>query len=226
MMSARSLNFDCRPFNDLADIIVDNLQSPDLLTLEEVQDNNGAVDNGETGADLTLQQLVDAIAAAGGPSYTWQQIDPRNDQEGGEPGGNIRVAFLIQEGTPLSFVERDPGTSSEDTNVVDGATGPELTHSPGRVDPATPPGRRHGSRWPASSPSAARRSSWSPTTGAARAETSRCSVPSSRPSRFRRPSGSSRPRSSTTSSTRSTPRTPVPTSSCWVTSTTSSTPTA
>ena len=122
-------------FNDLADIIVDNLKSPDLLALEEVQDNNGAVDTGETAADLTLQQLVDAISASGGPSYTWEQIDPRNDQEGGEPGGNIRVAFLIQEGTPLSFVERDRGTSDEDTDVVDGATGPELTHSPGRVEP-------------------------------------------------------------------------------------------
>ena len=122
-------------FNDLAKIIVDNLASPDLLALEEVQDNNGAVDNGETAADVTLQQLVDAISAAGGPAYTWQQIDPRNDQEGGEPGGNIRVAFLIQEGTPLSFVQRDPGTSAQDTDVTMGATGPELTHSPGRVDP-------------------------------------------------------------------------------------------
>jgi uncharacterized protein len=122
-------------FDALAEIIVDNLKSPDLLALEEVQDNNGAVDTGETAADLTLQQLVDAISASGGPSYTWEQIDPRNDEEGGEPGGNIRVAFLIQEGTPLSFVERDRGASDEDTDVVDGATGPELTHSPGRVEP-------------------------------------------------------------------------------------------
>ncbi|HEY7042842.1 MAG TPA: lamin tail domain-containing protein [Nocardioidaceae bacterium] len=122
-------------FDDLAEIIVHNLAAPDLLALEEVQDNDGPTDSGTTDADLTLQQLVDAISAAGGPAYTWEQINPRNDQEGGEPGGNIRVAFLIQQGTPLSFVERDPGTSSEDTDVTAGPDGAELTHSPGRVDP-------------------------------------------------------------------------------------------
>jgi uncharacterized protein len=125
-------------FDDLADIIVDHLQAPDLLALEEVQDNNGATDNGVVDADITLQKLVDAITAAGGPSYTWQQINPVNDAEGGEPGGNIRVAFLIQQGTPLSFVERDRGDSTTATHVelIDGQAA--LTHSPGRVDPANP----------------------------------------------------------------------------------------
>ena len=124
-------------FDQLAQIIVHNLQAPDLVGLEEVQDNNGATDDGTTAADQTLGKLVSAIADAGGPAYSWQQIDPVNDQEGGEPGGNIRVAFLIQDGTPLSFVERDPGTSTQDTDVVTAPDGTaELTHSPGRVDPS------------------------------------------------------------------------------------------
>jgi hypothetical protein len=113
------------------------LKAPDLVALEEVQDNNGATDNGVTAADQTISQLIDAIADAGGPAYGYRQIDPVNDAEGGEPGGNIRVAFLIQDGTPLSFVDRDPGTSTEDTDVTQAADGSaELTHSPGRVDPA------------------------------------------------------------------------------------------
>ncbi len=125
-------------FNDLAHIIVANLEAPDLVALEEVQDNNGATDNGTTAADQTLNQLTAAISAQGGPSYSYQQIDPVNDAEGGEPGGNIRVAFLIQDGTPLSFVERDPGTSTQDTDVVAAPDGSaRLTHSPGRVDPAS-----------------------------------------------------------------------------------------
>ncbi len=123
-------------FDDLAHIIVANLKAPDLVALEEVQDNNGATDNGTTAADQTLSQLIAAIAAQGGPSYSYRQIDPVNDAEGGEPGGNIRVAFLIQDGTPLSFVEHDPGTSTQDTDVVTASDGsPQLTHSPGRVDP-------------------------------------------------------------------------------------------
>ena len=32
--------------------------------------------------------------AAGGPQYDSREIDPVNDQDGGEPGGNIRVVFL------------------------------------------------------------------------------------------------------------------------------------
>ncbi len=125
-------------FEELAEIIVDNMASPDLVTLEEVQDNNGATNNGVTAADQTLQELVDAIEDVGGPSYTFEQIDPVNNEEGGEPGGNIRVAFLIQEDTPLSFVERDPGNSTTDTDVttIDGQAA--LTHSPGRVDPSSP----------------------------------------------------------------------------------------
>ena len=124
-------------FDDLAAIIVDNLQAPDLLALEEVQDNTGRTDDHTVAANQTLEKLIAAIAAAGGPAYDYRQIDPVDDAEGGEPGGNIRVAFLIQDGTPLSFVDRDPGTSTTDTDVVLGTDGtPELTHSPGRVAPA------------------------------------------------------------------------------------------
>lgn len=81
-------------FAALAQAIAGNLRSPDILTLEEVQDNNGPTNNGVVDASQTLQLLVDAIVAAGGPRYAWQQIDPVNGQDGGEPGGNIRVAFL------------------------------------------------------------------------------------------------------------------------------------
>ncbi|MGH3447665.1 MAG: lamin tail domain-containing protein, partial [Nocardioidaceae bacterium] len=125
-------------FDTLAQMLVDNLKSPQLVALEEIQDNDGATDSGTVAANVTLQKLVDAISAAGGPTYTWQQINPVNDQEGGEPGGNIRVAFLIRQGTPLAFVERNPGDSTTDTDVetVDGK--PALTHSPGRVDPTNP----------------------------------------------------------------------------------------
>ncbi|MEJ7743225.1 MAG: hypothetical protein WKF73_12110 [Nocardioidaceae bacterium] len=83
-------------FEDLASIIVDNLASPDLVALEEVQDNDGATNSSVVAANQTLQQLVDAIATVGGPTYTWQQIDPVEDAEGGEPGGNIRVVFLVR----------------------------------------------------------------------------------------------------------------------------------
>ncbi|MGA7934700.1 MAG: esterase-like activity of phytase family protein, partial [Kovacikia sp.] len=91
-------------FNALASAIVTNLKSPDIISLEEVQDNNGPTNNGVVDASLTYQTLINAIAAAGGPTYQYRQIDPVNNQDGGEPGGNIRVGFLFNPNR-VSFVE-------------------------------------------------------------------------------------------------------------------------
>ncbi|MBH9575827.1 endonuclease/exonuclease/phosphatase family protein [Inhella proteolytica] len=91
-------------FNALAQAIVGNLHAPEILNLEEVQDNNGPTNNGVVDATQTLQALVNAIQAAGGPRYEWRQIDPVNNQDGGEPGGNIRTVFLFDPAR-VSFVE-------------------------------------------------------------------------------------------------------------------------
>jgi predicted extracellular nuclease len=82
----------------LAEQIVNNLGSPDVIALQEIQDNNGTdggAGNLETDATETLQAFVDAIASAGGPSYAFFDVapDPPNSS-GGAPGGNIRNAFL------------------------------------------------------------------------------------------------------------------------------------
>ncbi|MDE8652113.1 choice-of-anchor I family protein [Novosphingobium album (ex Liu et al. 2023)] len=82
-------------FELIAEQIVNNLQAPDIIALQEIQDNSGAANDHTVSASVTLQMLVDAIAAAGGPTYTW--VDNPfivDNQVGGEPGGNIRVAYL------------------------------------------------------------------------------------------------------------------------------------
>ncbi|MEO1591297.1 MAG: choice-of-anchor I family protein, partial [Cyanobacteria bacterium J06632_22] len=80
----------------LAAQIVNNLGSPDIVALQEIQDNDGATgtDSTVTDASETLQDLVDAIATAGGPNYAFFDIAPEDDTQGGIPGGNIRNAFL------------------------------------------------------------------------------------------------------------------------------------
>ena len=125
-------------FDELAELIVDNLKSPDIVALEEIQDNNGPVNDSVTDASLTLTTLIAAIQAAGGPVYDFRQIDPVDDQDGGEPGGNIRVGFIFRTDRGLSFVDRPGGTSTGATGVVAGPNGPELTFSPGRIDPTNP----------------------------------------------------------------------------------------
>jgi predicted extracellular nuclease len=125
-------------FDTLADEIVDNLQSPDLIALEEIQDNNGAVDDGVVNATLTLDRLKAAVVDAGGPAYEWRQIDPVDDQDGGEPGGNIRVGFFFRTDRGLRFVDVPGGDATTPTQVVRQGSRAHLTLSPGRVDPLNP----------------------------------------------------------------------------------------
>ncbi|MFF9621020.1 endonuclease/exonuclease/phosphatase family protein [Streptomyces griseosporeus] len=115
--------------------IVHNLQSPDIVSLEEIQDNNGATDDGTTAADVTVTKLIDAIVAAGGPRYDWRSIDPANDTDGGEPGGNIRQVFLFNP-QRVSFTDRPGGDATTAVGVTRAYGKARLTVSPGRIDPA------------------------------------------------------------------------------------------
>ena len=85
-------------FAAIADQIVHRLHAPDVLALQEVQDNSGAANDGTTSADQTAQTLMAAIAAAGGPRYAYADVAPPDGADGGQPGGNIRVAYLYQPG--------------------------------------------------------------------------------------------------------------------------------
>jgi uncharacterized protein len=122
----------------LARIVVDNLRSPDVIGIEEMQDNTGTVDDGTTDATLSWQAFVDAIVAAGGPRYEFRQINPENNQDGGQPGGNIRVGFLFRTDRGLRFVDRPGGDARTPTEVRRDGGRARLTLSPGRVDPLNP----------------------------------------------------------------------------------------
>ncbi len=123
-------------FDELAHGIVHNLRSPDIVTLEEIQDDNGptGVDDGVVSARETLTRFTDAIEAAGGPRYEWRQIDPVDGADGGQPGGNIRVGFLFDP-RRVSFVDRPGGDATTPVAVERDRGGAALSVSPGRIDP-------------------------------------------------------------------------------------------
>ncbi|OEJ27468.1 endonuclease/exonuclease/phosphatase [Streptomyces agglomeratus] len=122
-------------FDALAAAVVDNLASPDILALEEIQDDNGAKNDGTVSAEETLKKFTAAIAAAGGPSYAWRTVDPVNNKDGGEPGGNIRQVFLFNP-ERVAFTDRGAGDATTATAVVQEKGRAALTLSPGRIDPA------------------------------------------------------------------------------------------
>jgi predicted extracellular nuclease len=79
--------------------VVDRLRSPDIIALQEIQDNNGeqgGAANPETDASQTLAALAAAITAAGGPAYAFADVPPAPNSSGGVPGGNIRPSFLYR----------------------------------------------------------------------------------------------------------------------------------
>jgi predicted extracellular nuclease len=122
-------------FAALAALIVNNMRAPDLIAIEEIQDNDGRTSAAPTDASATWAQLIAAIQAAGGPTYDYRQIDPLSNQDGGEPNGNIRVGFLFRTDRGLSFVDRPGGTAVNATHENAAQPGAQLTLSPGRVDP-------------------------------------------------------------------------------------------
>ena len=130
-LSARSPD---EKYQRLAAIIAGNLGSPDILAVQEVQDDSGPKDDGTVSADETFRRLVDAIEAEGGVRYAARLFDPVDKADGGQPGANIRTAFLYNPES-VEFVDRIGCGDGMRADVVDG---PSLNCSPGLVDPGNP----------------------------------------------------------------------------------------
>ncbi|KAI2624683.1 DNase I-like protein [Hypomontagnella submonticulosa] len=114
--------------------IVDYMRTPDLLAVQEIQDDNGETNDGTVVSDATLTALATAIRtlSKNTTSYNYTYISPIDGKSGGAPGGNIRVAYLYK---PSVLRLRDPNPGNATTaNAV--LPGPELKYNPGLIDPA------------------------------------------------------------------------------------------
>jgi len=118
--------------NKIGKIIVNNLKSPDIIGIMEVQDNDGATDSGNTDASESFKTLLDAIKRNNGPSYQYTDIAPLNNMDGGAPGANIRVGFLYQPDrvTLASGIGKGDATTAISVKA-DGS----LSVNPGRIAP-------------------------------------------------------------------------------------------
>jgi len=81
-------------FQLIATEVTQALRNPDVIGLQEIQDADGAGTGADTSGIATAQAIIDAIVAAGGPRYAYVEIAPAYGTTGGEPGGNIRNAYL------------------------------------------------------------------------------------------------------------------------------------
>jgi predicted extracellular nuclease len=95
-------------FNTLATLIVNNMKAPDLIVIEEIQDNNGT-SGGTVASNEVWDKLIQTIQTVGGVTYQYRQIDPQDGTDGGAPGGNIRQGFLFRTDRGLAFMPRSNG---------------------------------------------------------------------------------------------------------------------
>ncbi len=148
--------FNLGPQSDMARVeklgrlVVDRLRSPDILALQEVQDDSGPENDGVVSANRTLERLITSIESVGGPAYDYRQIDPVDGQEGGFPGANIRVVLLFNP-KRVKAIDRGKGGASDPAQVRIGLEDVAIDPSPGRVAPSHPAfqgieGRYGGSR--------------------------------------------------------------------------------
>ncbi|HEY7772716.1 MAG TPA: endonuclease/exonuclease/phosphatase family protein [Marinagarivorans sp.] len=81
-------------FHTLVQAIVLQANLPDVIALQEIQDNDGAEITGITSASNTYKALIELIKILAGKTYGWVDIPPEDGADGGQPGGNIRNAYL------------------------------------------------------------------------------------------------------------------------------------
>ncbi|RYP53262.1 hypothetical protein DL770_011000 [Monosporascus sp. CRB-9-2] len=120
-----------------AEHIARYLDAPDLVFLQEVQDNNGQTDDGVVSADESHKALIDAVAQLTGWRYDFIDIAPDNNKDGGAPGGNIRSSYLYNPSV-LQLKNANPGSATDAVKVQKGSkffSGPTLNFNPGRIDP-------------------------------------------------------------------------------------------
>ncbi|KAL5917740.1 hypothetical protein ACKVV1_005711 [Pyricularia oryzae] len=116
--------------------LVDALKTPDLVFLQEVQDDSCATNDGVVDATNTLEALRFAVSnlTDGKVDYSWVEVAPVDNQDGGQPGGNIRVAYLYKPSVlTLAEPTNSVGTGADANEVL---PGPTLKFNPGRIDPA------------------------------------------------------------------------------------------
>lgn len=129
-------NGDQARFAAVAQVIVTGLGAPDIVALQEVYDNDGFTNSGIVSATNTLSRLSQAIRTQGGPNYRSLQIDPLDDQDGGELGANSRVVLLYRTDRGLSFTGQPGATAITPNEVLNLSGVPQLRYNPGRVNPA------------------------------------------------------------------------------------------
>lgn len=129
--NVNNLNATAQHMAGIAAQIATKMGNPDLIFLQEVQDDSGVENDGVVSANRTLETLVNTINSTNAVRYDFADVEPVNNQDGGQPGANIRNAYLYRPDR-LELHRSHRGSSNHVTKVLDG---PALSRNPGRLNP-------------------------------------------------------------------------------------------
>ncbi len=125
-------------FDELASILVNNMRSPDIVAIEEVQDNNGPAP-GTSNAELTYAEFIAAIASNGGPTLPVPPDRPGAQRRRRRAERQHPRRLPVPHG-PRAVVRRSAGWHGDGTDRRSSMprAAPQLSFSPGRIDPTNP----------------------------------------------------------------------------------------
>ena len=112
--------------DSVARAIAENLGGPDIVALQEIQDDSGPTNDGVVEARRTAERLVAALLPL---HYEYCELPPTDLADGGQPGGNIRSAFLYRTDR-VRLISRGQPQRGLQARIL---KGPRLSLSPGRI---------------------------------------------------------------------------------------------
>jgi predicted extracellular nuclease len=112
--------------DSVARAIAENLGGPDIVALQEIQDDSGSTNDGVVEARRTARRLLAALLPL---RYEYCELPPTDLGDGGQPGGNIRSAFLYRTDRVRLISRGQPQTRAQ-AGILEG---PRLSVSPGLV---------------------------------------------------------------------------------------------
>lgn len=116
---------------EVARAISISMKCPDIVVLPEIQDFNGESMVDGSAAEETIKALIESLTCADKAYYRGLNVDPVPIQDGGVPGGNIRVAMIFNS-KRVGFKEKGKALALDDNTVeADGS----LRFNPGRLFP-------------------------------------------------------------------------------------------
>ena len=114
-------------FETLAEAVVLEANVPDIVALQEIQDNDGAEISMVVDASLTYQTLISEIEELSGVKYRWVDVAPGVGTDGGQPGGSIRNGYLYNPST-VELIKDSVRSLGVDDIAFDGSRKPLIVH--------------------------------------------------------------------------------------------------